>query len=131
MMSTLSFANIYQTDRDVSKLHPKLQRVIEAVQTRGKVQFFVTEAMRTSERQLYLYEQGLSRIKENGMHQQGFAFDIAVYNAKGKVSWEWRDFTPVINEFKHVSELLGIKLVYGYDWGWDAPHIELDKREVK
>ena len=39
---------------------------------------------------------------------------------------KWKE---LINAFRIAGKQLGIKLEFGYDWGWDKPHIELAKGE--
>ena len=35
---------------------------------------------------------------------------------------KWKE---LIDTFKLAGKQLGIKLEFGYDWGWDKPHIQL------
>ena len=47
------------------------------------------------------------------------------------VGWESDDSLTddrwyiLIESFKRAGKMLGLKLNFGYDWGWDNPHIEL------
>ena len=40
-----------------------------------------------------------------------------------------RKWKELIDTFRLAGMKLGIKLTFGYDWGWDKPHIELDEEE--
>ena len=47
------------------------------------------------------------------------------------VGWESDDSLTddrwyiLIESFKKAGKMLNLKLNFGYDWGWDNPHIEL------
>ena len=86
--------------------------------------FKIVEGVRTKERQRQLVRKGKSKTL-NSKHLIGRAGDIAPV-VGGNVSWEWRDFTALIEFAKALAVVKGLKLKFGYDWGWDAPHIEMD-----
>ncbi|MDY4801468.1 MAG: M15 family peptidase, partial [Fusobacterium mortiferum] len=58
-------------------------------------------------------------------HQDGKAIDVYY------VGWESGDSLTddrwyiLIESFKKAGKMLGLRLAFGYDWGWDNPHIEL------
>lgn len=87
--------------------------------------FRVTEGVRTKQRQRELYKSGASKTL-NSRHLVGRAVDI-VPEVHGRVSWEWKHFTPIIECAKAHAVATGLPLNFGYDWGWDAPHIEMSE----
>lgn len=89
--------------------------------------FIVTEGLRTKARQRELFKNGATKTL-NSRHLVGRAVDIAPIVGGAKVSWEWKDFTPIIECARALAPRFGIELVFGYDWGWDAPHIEMKER---
>jgi len=120
--------------RDLDKLHwmveEKCKQLIENCKKRGII-IFVTETVRTNERQKWLYEQGRSRpgnivtnVSKPSFHAEhlGLAFDIAIL-INGKVVWDNYDAWKIVGEE-------GVKL--GFTWGgnWktirDMPHFQLD-----
>lgn len=120
--------------RDINKLNPdaKLacQYLLEAAKKEG-LNIIVTETLRTTERQQYLYAQGRTRpgnivtncdgVKNKSIHQYGNAFDIC-QNIKGKEYDE-----KVLKRCGVLGEKIGL------EWGgrWtspvDQPHFQLNK----
>ena len=104
-------------------VHPDLVKVVNrAIQITEK-DFSITCGLRTVQEQRKLVSMGKSRTM-NSRHLTGHAVDMVPY----PVSWEWDDFTPIVEAFKKAAKDLGVPIVCGYDWGWDAPHIELDRK---
>lgn len=94
----------------------------------SEVDFFVNEGLRSTEKQRKLYKQGKSKcdgVFNVSKHQEGKAIDVYY------VGWRNTDdpkdvrWGKLIRAFKFAGKKLGLKLVFGYDWGWDKPHIEL------
>jgi len=90
------------------------------------VDFSVTDGKRSLERQRKLVADGKSRtLKSN--HLIGRAIDVF------PVGGTWNKDDPkwfcLVEVFKHSAETLGFEIEFGYDWGWDFPHIELKKGE--
>lgn len=114
------------TDADKRKLagvDPRLVAVIERLAKVTPKPFMVVEGRRSLARQRELVRKGASKTL-NSKHLTGRAVDIAPL-VNGKLSWEWRDFKPVIEAAKAVAADMGVPMNFGYDWGWDAPHLEL------
>ena len=119
--------------RDINKLNPKAKLACEYLLKACKeagLNIIVTETLRTTERQQYLYAQGRTRpgsivtncdgVKVKSIHQYGNAFDVC-QNIRGK---EYED--AVIAKVG----ALGVKI--GLEWGgsWkgfvDSPHFQLN-----
>lgn len=114
------------TDADKRKLvgvDARLVQLLEALAEVTPIAFMVTEGVRTAERQRELYAQKKTKTLMS-LHLTGRAADI-VPLVNGKPSWEWKHYTPLIKTAKEVGAQLGLRLKFGYDWGWDAPHIEV------
>ena len=118
------------TDADERKLvgvDARLVELLERLAARTPIPFMVTEGVRTAERQRELYAQKKTKTLKS-RHLTGHAVDI-VPLVSGNPSWAWQHFTPLIKTAKSVAAELPVRFVFGYDWGWDAPHIEI--RNVK
>lgn len=110
----------------------KLQLVVGYALAISEGDFFVNEGLRTVEKQQEYYRKGTTKldgISKKSNHQLGRAVDVYY------TGWTKNDkendprWLPVIEAFRKAGEMLGIKLEFGYDWGWDKPHIELKREE--
>lgn len=107
-------------------VHPDLVRVVRRALELSKVDFSVSEGLRTKERQTELVAKGLSKTM-NSRHLTGHAVDLYPV-AKAGADWAAADFAPIVAVMRAAAKDLGIPLVHGADWGWDHPHHELDRR---
>lgn len=106
-------------------VHPDLVRLVHRVAEIGPP-FVITEGLRSKERQAQLKRAGKSKTL-NSRHITGHAVDfVAVVD--GEISYDDRHMRPVADAFKAAADELGIKITRGIDWGWDSPHIELDRK---
>ena len=101
----------------------RLVELLERLAARTPIQFKVIEGVRSAERQRELYAQKKTKTLKS-RHLTGHAVDIAPLVA-GKPSWQWEHYTPLIKTAKAIAAELPTRFVFGYDWGWDAPHIEI------
>lgn len=100
-----------------------LVAVVRLVALRSPEPFRVIEGLRTYNRQKELFlERKTKTLKSK--HLVGRAVDIAPI-VRGSVSWEWPSFTPLVDLARQAAKDLNTEMVFGYDWGWDAPHWEL------
>ncbi|WP_306583871.1 M15 family metallopeptidase [Fusobacterium ulcerans] len=121
-----------RTINNLKGINHKLISLIGYTLAISKIDFFVNEGLRTTEKQQEYYKKGVSQldgIKKKSNHQLGRAVDIYYvgWNNKDKSNdprWE-----ELIDSFRVAAKSLGIKVIFGYDWGWDKPHIELAKEE--
>lgn len=98
----------------------------------SKIDFFVNEGLRTAEKQQEYYKKGLSQldgIKKKSNHQLGRAIDVYYVGWSNKDKSNDPRWEELIGFFRVAAKNLGIKVIFGYDWGWDKPHIELVKEE--
>lgn len=109
----------------------RLNMLVGYVLAISKVDFFVNEGMRTQEKQQEYYRKGVTKadgVKNRSQHQLGKAVDIYYVGWKKEIEDEekWKE---LIDTVKLAGKQLGLKLTFGYDWGWDKPHIELNEVE--
>jgi peptidoglycan LD-endopeptidase CwlK len=100
--------------------------------------FIITEGLRTRKRQKQLVAEGKSRTM-NSRHITGHAIDCYPVNSSGRTVVNWTGgtretdkaqnghFTLMADTFRRAAEELKVRIKLGYDWGWDGPHIELDR----
>ena len=103
--------------------HKLVGTIIDAAKRRG-IALMIFETYRSEERQLALFNQGASKLKNVGVHHYGLACDL-VKNINGEPSWKGSfDF---LGELAHENGL-----IWGGDWGSpgvahtfvDADHIQ-------
>lgn len=115
-------------------IHPDLRKLADAVLQAAPWPIRVTEGLRTLERQKQLVAIKASKTM-NSRHLTGHAIDVVPYidlDRDGKIETEelynkelFRQLIPIA---KDCAEKLGTEMVWGYDWGWDMPHWELNRR---
>lgn len=95
------------------------------------VDWGVFESKRTLEKQKEYVAKGTSKTM-NSKHipdKDGIvrAVDIVPY-INGKYDWNEKYSHDIVKKIKTVAnELYPGELEFGYDWGWDMPHIEIKK----
>ncbi len=115
------------TARDRERLrgvHPDLIRVVE--RARRDVEFYVSEGVRSVERQRELVARGASRTM-NSRHLTGHAVDLYPVSDVPVPAMTARDLAPVVSAMKRAALVEGVPMVHGADWGWDHPHHELSR----
>lgn len=91
------------------------------------VEFFVTEGVRTYERQVELVKAGASRTL-NSRHLTGHAVDLAA-KVGDEVRWDWPLYHQIASAMKLAAGELNVPLAWGGDWSTfkDGPHFELPR----
>lgn len=92
------------------------------------IDFFVSEGVRSRARQEKMYLEKKSKcdgVKKVSKHQLGKAIDIYYVGWKNSDATSDVRWSKLISVFKIAGFALGLELEFGYDWGWDNPHIEL------
>lgn len=80
----------------------------------------IYETYRSQERQLELFNKGVTKLKTNGMHHFGVATDIVFLDDKNNPSWGEK------YNWKRLGEIgKSMGLIWGGDWPWDKPHFQL------
>ena len=108
-------------------VHPDLVRVAHAALAISRVDFVVTEGLRTLQRQAQLVKAGASKTMRS-RHLTGHAIDIAPVIG-GKVAWDWPPFHDLASAMKAAAAAEDVPIVWGGDWVSfrDGPHFELDR----
>lgn len=109
--------------RNLEGIHPDLLKVVHRALEITERDFTVIDGLRTPEEQKELFEAGKSKTL-NSRHLTGHAVDIVPY----PVTWEYEEFKPVVDAMRKAAEELGVDMVHGYDWGWDAAHHHLSRK---
>lgn len=121
------------TERDHARLfgvRAELRDVAALAKDRIELQmpgvtFFITEGLRSTERQAELVKAGASRTMKS-QHIVGRAFDFALMVGK-EVRWDTPLYKQAAEIIKGAAEDIGVRIVSGGDWKTfkDYPHIEL------
>ena len=118
--------------------------VTEAAQ-RSDVPFTVIEGVRTAARQAQLVKAGASKTS-NSRHLTGHAVDLwpldpetqkplpsdAAFKrgsreARAASDRLWSDLRKIAAVVKEIARQRGVPIEWGGDWGWDAPHFQLNR----
>jgi peptidoglycan L-alanyl-D-glutamate endopeptidase CwlK len=111
--------------KNLEGVHSVLVRLVHKVAETAPP-FLITEGRRTKERQAELVKRGKSKTMHS-RHLTGHAIDfVAVVD--GDISYDAAHMRPIADTFKTAAGELGIKITRGIDWGWDSPHIELERK---
>lgn len=120
--------------RNLQGVKPELVLLAQTVMDRAPWPIRVTEGLRTMERQRQLLALRVTKTM-NSRHLTGHAIDVVPFidlDRDGKIEAEEMYHHPLYDELipiaKAAAEELKIKMTFGYDWGWDKPHWELDRR---
>ena len=121
----------------LSGVNPLLVKVVKRAIEITEMDFFVGEGLRSVERQKRLVASGASRTM-NSRHITGHAVDLHPFPYKGDHdvdgvpnSDDYDAYEPIVDAMRQAAEELGVSLVHGFDWGWDAPHHEMDRKKYK
>jgi peptidoglycan LD-endopeptidase CwlK len=106
-------------------VRPELVKVIREAATRTK--FRVTEGLRDRQRQAQLVAARKSKTM-NSRHITGHAIDFIAIGEDGVATYDDDDMQRVADVIAEVAKEQGTKIERGIDWGWDSPHIELDRK---
>ncbi len=111
-----------RSKNNLNGVHCDLVRVAHLALELTSKDFVVIEGLRTMERQKQMVREGKSKTL-NSRHLTGHAIDVVPF----PVSWEPKEFAPVLAAFKAAGERLGVKLEFGADWVSfkDFPHIQI------
>ena len=101
---------------------PSLVAVVERAIEITKVDFAITEGVRTAARQKELFLKGASQIAEGGKHVTGEAVDLVAFLG-GRISWELNLYDDIADAMKQAA----IEKNVGVRWGaaWNIPDIRL------
>lgn len=101
---------------------PSLVAVVERAIELTKVDFAVTEGVRTAARQKELFLKGASQIAEGGKHVTGDAVDLVAFLG-GRISWELNLYDDIADAMKQAAIEKNVPLRWGA--AWNVPDIRL------
>ncbi len=106
-------------------VHPELAFAVHEAIKITKVDFGVTEGVRSMERQRKLVKKGRSKTLKS-YHLNGLAVDLVPY-IDGNYRWDSNKAFDAISEAMNtVIKKYGLKIDNGYAlWGWDRPHWQM------
>lgn len=117
--------------KNLQGVHPDLVRVAKRAIELTKIDFGITEGVRSQTRQLELVGKGKSTT-ENSKHLlqssgYGHAIDVAAW-LNGQINWTYRVYGPVVQAFITAAIEEEVQLKFGHLWvGFqDSVHIELN-----
>lgn len=120
--------------RELEGIHPDLRKVTDRALELSPIDFIITDGLRTLAEQRKHVASGASKTM-NSRHLTGHAVDFVAYASVGgnkkKVTYKETYMRQVADAFKQAAKELGIPITRGIDWGWDSPHIELNKSHYK
>jgi len=112
----------------LSGVSPELVKVVERAIQISPIDFFVTEGLRTVERQKMLVASGKSQTMKS-KHIIGRAVDLAAM-PHGTIDWSWKYYEQLAEVMKKAAKELGIAIEWGGDWVKfrDGVHFQLKDR---
>lgn len=134
-----------EADPQLVGVHRALATVVVEAFTRCAVPFDVIEGRRSKERQAQLVKIGASKTHDS-RHLTGHAVDLwpkdpitgknlpsdAAFKRGSAAAKEadrrlWASLRVIAATMKAVAKERGVQLEWGGDWGWDAPHFQLNR----
>lgn len=127
-------------------VHDVLADLVREAARRCPIPFTVIEGLRSAERQRQLVAAGASKT-QNSRHLTGHAVDLWPLDpatskplpsdaaspkgskaAKDASARLWADLRAIMAVIREVAKERGVLLDFGVDWGWDAPHVQLNRK---
>lgn len=131
-------------DAKLEGVKDDLADIIREASRRSSIPFTVIEGVRSAARQAQLVAAGASKT-QNSRHLTGHAADLwpldpatgkplpsdAAFPKGSKAAKDasarlWADLRAIMNVVREVAKERGVLLDFGVDWGWDAPHVQLN-----
>lgn len=98
-------------------VHPDLIYVVEKAITLTKVDFAVTQGLRTIEEQRKLVQSGASQTM-NSKHLTGHAVDVVAY-VGNRISWELNLYDDIADAFRLAAIEIDVPIRWGGAWHID------------
>lgn len=114
-----------RSEKNLVGVKETLVSVVRLATELSKLEFVVTEGVRTKERQAQLVKAGASRTM-NSKHLTGEAVDLAAL-VDGEIRWDWPLYKQLADAMKQAAKELNVPIVWGGDWTTfkDGPHFQL------
>lgn len=98
----------------MSGVDPRLIAIANYAITATRIDFGVTQGLRTYEMQEQLFNSGASQTMQS-KHLDGRAIDVVAY-ISGRVSWELNLYDDIADAFKEGAEVIGVPIRWGAAW---------------
>lgn len=114
--------------KQLTTVHPDLQRLAVAALELSPIDFKIVEGIRTKERQALLVKEGASKTL-NSRHLTGHAIDVAAI-VNNKVTYDLPCYSIIATAFKQAALNVNVPIVWGGNWKSfvDSMHFELDRK---
>jgi peptidoglycan L-alanyl-D-glutamate endopeptidase CwlK len=109
-----SFKLSQRSRTNLQGVKPQLVAVVERAIQLTKIDFAVTEGLRTEAQQRQLVAKGASQTM-NSKHLRGEAVDLVAY-IDGRISWELNLYDDIADAMKAAALELGVPLKWGAAW---------------
>lgn len=121
----MSFSLGERSKKNMQGVDIRLVRIVEQAIKETKIDFTVTEGLRTPERQQQLVNDGFSQTMKS-KHLTGHAVDLVAL-VDGKVSWDKKHYPEIARAMKKAADEQQVKIRWGGDFKsfFDGPHFEL------
>lgn len=109
--------SFYLSPRSIKRLEgvdPKLVEVVQYAITVSKIDFAVTEGVRTMQRQRELLKQGATQTLKS-KHLDGRAVDLMAYIGT-RPSWELNLYDDIADAIKEAAIKVGVPIRWGGAW---------------
>lgn len=132
-------------DAKLEGVKDELADIIREASRRSSIPFTVIEGVRSAARQAQLVANGASKTRDS-RHLTGHAADLwpldpvtgkplpsdAAFPKGSKAAKDasarlWADLRAIAAVIKQVAKERGVLIEWGGDWGWDAPHFQLNR----
>ena len=109
-----------RSHKNLTGVDPRLVEVVKRAIKLTKVDFAVTEGVRTAARQREMFLTGASQIAAGGSHERGEAVDVVAYLGD-RISWELNLYDDIADAMKAAALELNVGLCWGA--AWNVPDI--------
>lgn len=100
--------------KNLKGVNPDLVKVAKRALELSRVDFAITEGVRSEKRQTELLVAGKTTTM-NSRHLTGHAVDVMAY-VDGKGTWENKYYKDIAKAFKKAAKELGVKITWGGDF---------------
>jgi peptidoglycan L-alanyl-D-glutamate endopeptidase CwlK len=111
----MTFALSQRSLNNLVGVDKRLVQVVHLAIELTKVDFAVSEGVRTPQRQRELFDKGASQVREGGTHVQGRAVDLMAY-IDDRASWELNLYDDIADAMKAAAIEFDVPLRWGAAW---------------
>lgn len=112
----MTFKFSKKSQSQLSTVHPQLRKVVERALELSTIDFTVTEGLRSFATQQDNVRKGVSQTINSKHLAQKDGYAHAVDLVPYPVSWELKDFYPIVTAMREAAKELGVKVRWGGCW---------------